>query len=193
MASQFDKTVSRLLREAYTGTEPDRQLITEWFFLLPWAARAAPYLLRFGGTVAAWVTADKIIDSMVPPEQMQPPPPDFDLAKTLEEFDWSNVLVPAGVVGAALGGNALINAVKKGKKADAVRKKAPDKYRVEASESSFADAKKGDIFLFDEVGAFVEDRGVNIRSAQDVIDYLSQFGQWELGDSKLGGVLIKTA
>ena len=198
MDNEFDKAASRLLREAYTGTEPDRELINELgplaigALILPWLMRAGPHLLKFGKHALAYAAGTAAVD-MVLPDEVPPSPPDFDLGKALEEFDWSNVLVPAGIGAAAVGGKALIDAIKKRKKADVVRKKAPDKYRVEASESSFADAKKGDTFLFDEVGAFVEERGVNIRSAQDVIDYLNQFGQWEIGDSKLGGVLVKIA
>ena len=52
-------------------------------------------------------------------------------------------------------------------------------------------ADQGDAFLFDKVDEFAQAEGEVIETESDVMDFLSDFGDWELKDNPYGAVVIK--
>ena len=53
-------------------------------------------------------------------------------------------------------------------------------------------ADRGDAFLFDGVDEFAQAEGEVIQRESDVMDFLSQFGTWELKDNPYGAIVVKT-
>ena len=52
-------------------------------------------------------------------------------------------------------------------------------------------AHQGDAFLFDKVDVFAQAEGEVIETESDVMDFLSDFGDWELKDNPYGAIVVK--